>query len=99
MLLKEIIGSGKLCQSTSHSQKISYTQTLVPCILTNCHYIRVVLYDCVNDVLLITDLRDDRDDISKGAILLLWLFINHRYIHKIVLVLIIATRNVHYCIT
>ncbi len=63
---------------------------LVPCILIDCRYIQIVMYDCDADVLLISEkneLMDENDEdelVSKSAILLLWLFINHRYISIIV---------------
>ncbi len=54
--------------------------SLVPCILINCYTVQILMYDCVADVLLISDsfIFRQGDSINKESILLLWLFINHR---------------------
>ena len=81
----------KLSQSIATTVVSSFTEkklhpsenALVPSILINCRYVRVLLYDCQKDVLLISapvDLVNNRQHVIKSTILFLWLFINHRYI-------------------
>lgn len=79
----------KLSQSIATTVVSSFTEkklhpsenALVPSILINCRYVRVLLYDCQKDVLLISaplDLVNNRQHVIKSTILFLWLFINHR---------------------
>lgn len=54
-----------------------------PCIFLNCTKFRVILYDCKKDVLLITEdislyKEGSRQIVSKFAIFVLWIIINHR---------------------
>ena len=59
---------------------------LVPCLLLNCYTVQVYMYDCVNDVLIISDkitFRQDDDTIQKSALLFIWVFINHRYVDNL----------------
>jgi hypothetical protein len=80
--MSQTIGTAVLASFTEHNLH-SDENPLVPCILMDCCYIQVVMYDCVNDVLLITDkvvIRDDQGKACKYAVLFLWLFINHRYV-------------------
>ncbi len=54
---------------------------LVPTILVNCRSVRVILYDCMEDVLLVSDkvnLLDYKGQMLADATLFLWLFLNHR---------------------
>lgn len=80
--LSQTIGTVVLASFTEwHLHQEQQLNPLVPCILMNCADVKAVMYDCVNDVLLITDrvdLRDHHDCVSAEAILFLWLFINHR---------------------
>ncbi len=58
--------------------------SLVPLFLLNCQSLQILMYDCKTDVLLISDKFFFRDNIevNKGFILLLFIFINHRYVVK-----------------
>ncbi len=59
---------------------------LVPALLINCHTIQIHMYDCESDILLMSNeftFRSVDDKVNKESILLLWLFINHRYVLKI----------------
>ena len=53
----------------------------VPAILTDLNKFVVCLYDCINDVLLISQSVDlnskNRGQLSRSAVLFLWLVINH----------------------
>lgn len=78
----QTIGTAVLSSFTEHNLHMQ-ANPLVPCILMDCDFVQVVMYDCVNDVLLMTDkvyLRDRHGRITPSSIPFLWLFINHKYI-------------------
>lgn len=80
--MSQTIGTAVLASFTEHNLH-SDENPLVPCILMDCCHVQVVMYDCLNDVLLMTDkvvMRDDQGKAYKYAVLFLWLFINHRYV-------------------
>lgn len=78
--LSQVIGSAVLTSfigNRLHPQ----LNALVPCILLNCISTQYIFYDCVKDVLLISekvDLYDDHGRVSQQAMLIMWLVINHR---------------------
>lgn len=47
--------------------------SLIPSILLNTSFFKVVLYDCNLDVLLLSS-----DEIKEEGVLMLWMVINHR---------------------
>lgn len=59
--------------------------SVVPTLLINCRSARVILYDAVQDYLLISDHVDlftvDNETVDENAIFFLWLFINHRCVY------------------
>ena len=77
----QAIGTAVISSFTEHSLHTSLN-SLVPTILINCYTAEVYLYDCVSDVLLITERVDFRKElhVTKSGILFLWLFINHRHV-------------------
>ena len=77
----QAIGSVVLSSFIEHNLHPSLNP-LVPCILINCYTLKVFLYDCISDVLLISESIPFRngDVVKEECILLLWLFVNHRYV-------------------
>ncbi len=75
------IGSVVLSSFIEHNRHPSLNP-LVPCILINCSTLKVFLYDCISDVLLISEGVSFRegDVVKEECILFLWLFVNHRYV-------------------
>lgn len=58
-----------------------HKNAMVPTILINSRTVRIILYDCKEDVLLVSDEVDlftDNGKVDHVAILFLWFFINHR---------------------
>lgn len=56
---------------------------LVPSVMMNGEWVAISLYDCVQDHLILTkriSLYDDNWAPKDSVLLLLWLFINHRYV-------------------
>lgn len=55
---------------------------LIPSIMVGCNSFEVSLYDCKRDILLISNwinmLCDSNDGVKRSALLLIWIFINHR---------------------
>ena len=54
--------------------------SMVPCLLVNSSTIRVLLFDCVKDILLISDKVSflTGSYVEPSTLLFLWLFLNHR---------------------
>ena len=78
----QAIGTAVLSSFTEHSLHPSQN-SLVPTILINCYTTQIYLYDCVSDILLISEsveFKTKEDRVTKSGILFLWLFINHRYV-------------------
>ena len=79
--LSQVIGTAVLSSFVGNNRHPELNP-LVPCILLNCCTAQYVFYDCINDVLLISekvDLFDDHNRVSGQAKFILWLIINHRY--------------------
>lgn len=76
----QAIGTAVVASFTENSLHPSLN-SLVPCILLNCNSLQVYMYDCVSDVLMITEKVSFRQGpkLEKSSMLFLWLFINHRY--------------------
>ena len=55
--------------------------SIVPCLLMNSSTVRVLLFDCVEDILLISDKVSfvTGSYVEPSTLLFLWLFLNHRY--------------------
>ena len=56
--------------------------SMIPCLLLDSTTVRVILYDCEKDILLKTKKVEFRVDtqVLPSALLLMWIFINHRYV-------------------
>lgn len=83
-ILSQVVGTCVVSSFTEH-QLHKTDNPLMPTLLINSNYARVILYDCVTDVLLISNkinlFNCDGKTVAKSAILFLWIFINHRYCH------------------
>lgn len=58
-----------------------HKNAMVPTILINSRTVRIILYDCEEDVLLVSDKVDlftDNGKVDRVVILFLWFFINHK---------------------
>ena len=67
--------------SFTKSKKHPHLNPLVPTLLVNKTAFRVCMYDCENDVLLLSEPKlftSPKGGISRTALLILWLVINHR---------------------
>ncbi len=81
--LSQAIGSVVLSSFVEHNLHKDLN-SLVPLFLLNCQSLQILMYDCKTDVLLISDKFFFREnvEVNKGFILLLFIFINHRYVVK-----------------
>ncbi len=81
--LSQAIGSVVLSSFVEHNLHKDLN-SLVPLFLLNCQSLQILMYDCKADVLLISDKFFFREnyEVNKGFILLLFIFINHRYVVK-----------------
>lgn len=59
----------------------SVKNSLVPCVIIDKEKFRVILYDCEDDLLLITDskLLATKGTLSQSSMAFLWIIFNHRY--------------------
>jgi len=89
-------GTTKLRSQTKHLQQLVATcvvysfiennlhkqlPSIVPCILIDPNGFSICFYDCIDDILLISQivqLQSTTNSLSSSAVLLLWLTINHR---------------------
>ena len=55
-----------------------YMNTLVSVVMLNCSTVRICMYDCVIDALLLSDPISIRKNISEFGFILLWILLNHR---------------------
>ncbi len=81
--LSRAIGSVVLSSFVEHNLHKDLN-SLVPLFLLNSQSLQILMYDCKADVLLISDKFFFREnyEVNKGFILLLFIFINHRYVVK-----------------
>lgn len=81
--LSQAIGTVVIASFTEHTLHPS-KNPMVPTLLINSQVMKVFLYDCVRDVLMISENVDIIDDsiptsaVQNSFLLFLWLFINHR---------------------
>lgn len=76
------------CVVSSFTERNNHplNNSAVPVILFARDQFRVILYDCVKDVLLISEpkLLSTKQQLSRSASALLWLVINHRYVNTLI---------------
>ena len=84
-LVATAITSSFVLHNISESQNLGYN-SLSPTLLINHDKFYVCLFDCVKDILIIsepmvlTELRDSRKYLARRAMLAIWIIVNHRYV-------------------
>ena len=83
--IHKLVATTVACSFTSHNNN-SDSNALIPTILMNHNTIHACLYDCVCDVLLISEAyhlfeigQHGCRTLSPSACLFIWIMVNHRY--------------------
>lgn len=78
--MPQLISTAVISSFTEHNLHKSLNP-LLPVVMLNCSKLRICMYDCIYDILLLSDyieIRRDSHNISKFGLVLLWLLLNHR---------------------
>ena len=89
MQINKLVATSVTCSFTHHNNDET-SNPLTPTVMINHNSFCVSLYDCKNDVLLISEPRSLYQKGSHGcrtlcpsACLFLWIVINHRYVFRV----------------
>lgn len=83
--IHQLFATSVTCSFTSHNNEPT-SNPLVPTILINHQSFQIAMFDCVNDILMLSEpfslvhICRNQKTLSPSAILLLWVAANHRYI-------------------
>lgn len=84
-LVATAITSSFVLHNISRTQNLGYN-SLAPCLLINGSKFYLCLFDCVKDLLLLsepmvlTEVRDRKKCLARRAMLAIWIIVNHRYV-------------------
>lgn len=82
-LMSQIVATAVVAAFTEHNLH-SQHNPMIPTIVINCSTVMIVLYDCNEDILFISEKVDLFDEygpsnkVKRSTLLFIWLFINHR---------------------
>ena len=84
--LHKLVATTVTCSFTNHNNHLDLNP-LSPTLLLNSKSFRVCMYDCVHDILLLSQpidlfkvVKSGRKILAPSACLLLWIVVNHRYV-------------------